>query len=159
MKASLNRLASAGWSASCYGSICADVLTLAVAEADGKSLSLGLTLRNIGRGVPDPGAVAADIGRELHVGDNVVVGADLEGLVATHDESGSAVLLVLEQTDLASATLLPLSAVAVELEQLGAHLESLLLALLVGLGVDLLSQVDDGLEVNVGFLLFGLFLL
>lgn len=88
-----------------------------------------------------------------------MVGADLEGLVATHDESGSAVLLVLEQTDLASATLLPLSTVAVELEQLGAHLEGLLLALLVGLGVDLLGQVNDRLEVNVGFLLFGLLLL
>jgi len=139
--------------------ICSIKLTLAVAETDGKSLSLGLALRNIGRSVPDPRAVAANVGRELHVGDNVVVGADLEGLVTTHDESGSAVLLVLEQADLAGTTLLPLSAVAVELEELGTHLEGLLLALLVCLGVDFLGKVDNGLKVDVGLLVVNLVLL
>lgn len=78
-----------------------------------------------------------------------MVGADLEGLVASHDQSGLAVLLVLEQTDVTSTTLLPLAALLDELEKLGAHLESLLLSLLVGLGINLLGQLDDGLEVNV----------
>lgn len=63
----------------------------------------------------------------------VVVGADLEGLVAAHDQAGLQVLLVLQQTDITSTTLLPLLALGVELEELGAHLEHLLLNLLAGL--------------------------
>jgi hypothetical protein len=86
-----------------------------------------------------------------------VVGADLECLITTHDQSGLAVFLVLKQANIASATLLPLASLADELEQLGAHLEHLLLRLLVGLGLDLLRKFDDGLEVHVlglgGFLL------
>ena len=88
-----------------------------------------------------------------------MVGADLQGLVTTHDKSGSAVLLVLEQTDLAGTTLLPLSAVTVELEELGAHLEGLLLTLLVCLGVDFLGKVNNGFEVDIGLLVVDLFLL
>lgn len=79
----------------------------------------------------------------------VVVGANLEGLVPAHDQASLAVLLVLEQADITGTTLLPLAALADELEQLGAHLEELLLGLLVGLDVDLLGQLDDGLEVNI----------
>lgn len=45
-------------------------LTLAVGETDGQGLSLGLALADIGGGVPDPAAVAADVGRQLHVGNN-----------------------------------------------------------------------------------------
>jgi len=103
----------------------ASKLTLRVGEADGKGDGLGLTLADISSGVPDPAAVGADVGGELHVGDDwyritsaswfqtrtpyntavpdedleqhtVVVGADLEGLVAAHDKAGLAVLLVLE---------------------------------------------------------------
>ena len=85
-----------------------------------------------------------------------MVGADLEGLVSPHDEASLAVLLVLEESDIASSPLLPLPALAVELEQLGPHLEGLLLGLLVGLGVDLLGKVHNGLEVNIGLLLLGL---
>ena len=83
----------------------------------------------------------------------VVVGADLEGLVAAHHETGLLVLLVLEQADVTGTTLLPLLRLAVELEELGAHLEGLLLKLLVGLGLNLLGQVNDGLEVDIGGLL------
>jgi hypothetical protein len=83
----------------------------------------------------------------------VVVGADLEGLVTAHDEASLLVLLVLQQTDITGTTLLPLLGLAVELEQLGAHLEGLLLKLFVGLGLNLLSQANDGLEVDVGGLL------
>lgn len=78
-----------------------------------------------------------------------MVGADLEGLVSSHNKSGLAVLLVLQQTDITSAALLPLAGLLDELEELGAHLEKLLLGLLVGLGLDLLGQLDDGLEVDV----------
>lgn len=87
----------------------------------------------------------------------VVVGADLQGLIPAHDQAGLLVLLVLQQTHVTGATLLPLLALAVELEQLGAHLERLLLKLLVGLGLHLLGQANDGLEVHFrrlgGFLL------
>jgi hypothetical protein len=79
-----------------------------------------------------------------------VVGADLEGLVSAHDEAGLLVFLVLQETDITGTTLLPLLALTVELEKLGTHLEHLLLELLVGLGLDLLSQADDGLEVDIG---------
>ena len=79
----------------------------------------------------------------------VVVGADLEGLVSAHDQASLAVLLVLEQTNVTSATLFPLGSLANKFEQLGAYLEHLLLGLLVGLGLDLFGQLDDGLEVNI----------
>lgn len=45
-------------------------LTLAVGEADSKRLGLGLALADIGGGIPDPAAVAAYVGRKLHVGNN-----------------------------------------------------------------------------------------
>lgn len=45
-------------------------LTLAVRETDGQGLSLGLALGDIGRGIPNPAAVTANVGAELHVGDN-----------------------------------------------------------------------------------------
>lgn len=86
-----------------------------------------------------------------------MVGADLQGLVTAHDQTGLLVLLVLQQTHITSTTLLPLLAVTVELEKLGAHLEGLLLQLLVGLGLNLLGEANDGLEVDIdvlgGFLL------
>lgn len=63
---------------------------------------------------------------------------------------------MLQQADVSSAALLPLPRLAVELEELGAHLEDLLLQLLVGLRLDLLRQVDDGLELNVGLVVLGL---
>jgi hypothetical protein len=47
-----------------------EVGVLGVTETDGKSGSLGLALGNIGGGVPNPAAVAANVGRELHVGNN-----------------------------------------------------------------------------------------
>lgn len=45
-------------------------LTLAVGKADSQSLSLGLTLADIGGSVPNPAAVTADVGAQLHVGNN-----------------------------------------------------------------------------------------
>jgi hypothetical protein len=47
-----------------------EVSVLRVAETDGKSSGLGLALRDISGGVPDPAAVTADVRREFHVGNN-----------------------------------------------------------------------------------------
>jgi hypothetical protein len=47
-----------------------EVGVLRVAETDGESSGLGLALGDIGGGVPDPAAVAADVGGELHVGND-----------------------------------------------------------------------------------------
>lgn len=86
-----------------------------------------------------------------------MVGANLQGLVSSHHQAGLSVLLVLQQSDITSSSLLPLVGLADELEELGAHLEHLLLHLLVGLDLDLLGKADDGLEVDIlglgGFLL------
>jgi hypothetical protein len=57
---------------------------------------------------------------------------------------------VLQQPNVAGTTLLPLLAVTVESEELGAHLEDLLFKLFVGLGLNLLGQADDRLKVNIG---------
>ena len=78
-----------------------------------------------------------------------MVGADLEGLVSPHDEARLAVLLVLQQSHVAGSTLLPLLSLAIESEQLGAHLKGLFLCFLVCLDIDFLGQADDRLEVDI----------
>ena len=78
-----------------------------------------------------------------------MVCTDLEGLVATHDQPSLTVLAVLEQANVTSTALLPLARLGHVLEELGAHLENLLLHLLVGLGLNLLRQVNDRLKVDV----------
>lgn len=78
-----------------------------------------------------------------------MVGADLEGLVTSHHQTGLAIFLVLQQPDVASSTLLPFTGLTDELEQLGAHLEELLLGLLVGLGLNPLGKLDNGLEMDI----------
>ena len=78
----------------------------------------------------------------------VVVSANLESLVSAHNQASFAVLLVLQQPHVASATFLPFLGLAVESEELGTHLEDLLLEFFVGLHIDLLRKVDDWLEVN-----------
>ena len=50
----------------------------------------------------------------------VVVCADLEGLVAAHDEADLLRLLVLEKADVSSAALLPLRRLSHKTEKLGA---------------------------------------
>jgi hypothetical protein len=83
----------------------------------------------------------------------VMIRADLQSLIPTHNQSRLVILLVLQQPHIPSATLLPLPGVPVELEQLSPHLERLLLSLLMRLGLDLLRQADDGFEVDVFALL------
>lgn len=78
-----------------------------------------------------------------------MVGADLQSLVSSHNQSGLSVLLVLQESDITSTTLLPLLSILDELEELSAHLEGLLLEFLVGLNIDFLGQSNNWLEVNV----------
>jgi hypothetical protein len=54
----------------------------------------------------------------------VVVGADLERLVAPHDETDLLGLLVLQETNITGTTLLPLGRLGDEAEQLGAPVVS-----------------------------------
>ena len=78
-----------------------------------------------------------------------MVSADLEGLITAHNKASLAVLLVLQKSNISGTALLPLVRLADELEELGAHFESLLLNLLSGLDIDLLSKADDWLKVNI----------
>jgi hypothetical protein len=112
INASLNKLASAG-GISTVSSENDKQLTFTVGESNGKGLCFWLTLANICRHVPNPASVAANVGGKLHVGCHcyrsayarfcvsqvqrtVVVSADLESLVSSHDQSSFAILLVLE---------------------------------------------------------------
>lgn len=78
-----------------------------------------------------------------------MVRANLEGLISAHNQTCLAVLPVLEEPHVTGTTLLPLVGLADELEELRAHLESLLLNLLTGLNLDFIGKVDDGLEVDI----------
>ncbi len=79
----------------------------------------------------------------------VVVGADLQSLVSSHNQSCLSILLVLQESNITGTTLLPLVGLANKLEELCAHLECLLLELLVGLNLNFLGQANDWLEVNI----------
>jgi hypothetical protein len=56
---------------------------------------------------------------------------------------------VLQESNIASSALLPFVGLLVELEELGPHLENLLLKLLVGLDLNFLSETDDWFEVDI----------
>lgn len=78
-----------------------------------------------------------------------MVCADLQSLISSHNQSRLAILLVLQQPNITSTTLLPLIRLADELEKLCAHLECLFLELFVGLDFDFLGEADNGLKVNI----------
>lgn len=78
-----------------------------------------------------------------------MVGTDLEGLISAHNQTCLAVISVLEKSHIASTTLLPLVGLADKLEELGTHLEGLLLDLLAGLDIDFLGETNDRLEVHI----------
>jgi hypothetical protein len=134
-------------------------LTLAVSKSDSQSLRLRLALANIGRRIPNPRPVATDVRGKFHIWNNIVVCADLERLVSSHNQSRLAILLVLQQPDIASTPLFPFPALAVKLEQLSSHLEDTLFQFLVCLGLDLLCEVDNWLEMDVWLSGFGVFIL
>jgi hypothetical protein len=56
---------------------------------------------------------------------------------------------VLQESNITSSALLPLVGLLVELEELCAHLENLLLKLLIGLDLNFFSETDDWLEVDI----------
>jgi hypothetical protein len=56
---------------------------------------------------------------------------------------------MLQQSYIAGPTLLPFPGVSIELEELCSHLESLFFELLMCLNFDLLSQANDGFEVDI----------
>jgi hypothetical protein len=78
-----------------------------------------------------------------------MVGANLQRLVSSHNQSCLAILLVLQQSNITSPTLLPFIGILVELEELCAHLENLLLKLLIGLNLNFLGETNDWLEVDI----------
>jgi hypothetical protein len=78
-----------------------------------------------------------------------VVGANLQSFISSHDQSRLAILLVLQESNITSSALLPLVGLLVELEELCAHLENLLLKLLIGLDLNFLSETDNWLEVDI----------
>lgn len=78
-----------------------------------------------------------------------MVGANLQSLISSHNQSRLAILLVLQESNITSSALLPLVGLLVELEELCAHLENLLLKLLIGLDLNFLSETDDWLEVDI----------
>lgn len=78
-----------------------------------------------------------------------MVGANLQSLISSHDQSRLAILLVLQESNITSSALLPLVGLLVELEELCAHLENLLLKLLIGLDLNFLSETNDWLEVDI----------
>lgn len=127
--------------------------TLRIAKTYRQGLRLWFSLAHICSCIPHPRPVTANIGAQLHVRYNVVIRADFQGLVPSHDQSRFAVVLVLEQPHIARAAFLPLPALTVEFEEFGAHFERLLLGLLVRLGIDLLGQVDNRFKMYLCFLL------
>lgn len=97
-------------------------------------------LRVVCSNLPDPAPVGTNVGLQAHFGGDFttrrlsesiknvdkiqllteVVRTDLQSLVASHNEPNLLGLLVLKQTDVSSATFLPLGRLAVETEELGA---------------------------------------
>jgi hypothetical protein len=165
MNASLNRLAS-GNSVSLCRLEKGNKHTLRVGKSNSKSLGLGFSLTDICCSIPNPASVTANIGRKLHFRNDytivsicsnkhkqfqrtIVIGADLQSLISPHDQSCLAILLVLQESNITSPTLLPFISLLVELEELCTHLENLLLELLVGLDLNFLGQTDDWFEVDI----------
>lgn len=98
-----------------------------------------------------------------------MIGADFQGFVATHDKPDPAVFSVLEKTEVSCTTLLPLNRGGLETEQFGSpagnvgkitlqirhrspHFENRVLILFVRLGLHLISELDDRLELRLDFL-------
>jgi hypothetical protein len=75
--------------------------------------------------------------------------ADLQRLVSSHDQPCLAILLVLEQSHIACATLLPLIRLSDKLEKLCAHLKGLLFEFFVGLDLNLLGEANNRLKVDI----------
>lgn len=81
-----------------------------------------------------------------------MVGADLEGLVSSHDQTDFAILLMFQQAKRASTTFFPFAfsfGVLGEFEHLAPHVENLFLGFFVGHSLDLLGELVHRLEVDI----------
>lgn len=78
-----------------------------------------------------------------------MVRAHLQRLVATHDEAHLLRFFVLQETNVTSATLLPLLRFLIEAEEFGTNLELHILVLFVRLHLNLVLQLDDWVVVRV----------
>ena len=78
-----------------------------------------------------------------------MVGADLQCLISSHDQSRLTVLLVLQESNITSPALLPLIGLLVELEELCAHLEGLFFEFFVGFDLNLLCEADNRFKVDI----------
>lgn len=78
-----------------------------------------------------------------------MVGAHLERLISPHNQSGIAILSLV-QLDIPRAPLLPFSAVAIKSKELGPHFENLFHVLLVCLDILFLCEAHDRLELDLG---------
>jgi hypothetical protein len=95
-----------------------EVGVLRVGETDGESFLSGFTLRDISGNIPDPGTVGSNVGRQAHLRSDSVVGADLVGLITTHQQTNFLGGLVLQELDITDTTFLPLLQTLVITEEL-----------------------------------------
>lgn len=78
-----------------------------------------------------------------------MIGAHLQGLISPHNQSRLTVIFVFQQPHVTGTSLLPLPALAVELEELRTHFKRLLLKFFVSLCLHLLRQMNDRLEMDI----------
>lgn len=134
VKAVRNKLASARWHRRVHGSaqeswpVLDDPLTLGIGKANGESLGSGSAFTDVCRDVVNPGSIRTNIGRQGHLRSDwskqtristgyppsflvlkltVVVGANFQSLVSTHHQSNLFRLVVLQQANVTSTSLLP----------------------------------------------------
>lgn len=88
----------------------------------------------------------------------VMIRADLQRLITSHDQSRLSILLVLQQPHVSSTTFLPLTRFSIEPEEFGTHLEDLFLHLFIGFDFNLFRETIDRFEMDI-LRLFHLFIL
>jgi hypothetical protein len=79
----------------------------------------------------------------------IVVCANLKCLISPHDQTSLLVFLVFQQPNIPCPTLLPLPGVSIKTEELGPHLESLLLHFLICLCFHRFSQVNNRFKMYI----------
>ena len=77
-----------------------------------------------------------------------MIRTNLQRLVPSHNQPRLRIFPMLQQPHVPRPAFLPISILAIEFEQLGAHLEDLFLALLVRFCLDFLGQMHNGLEMD-----------
>ena len=78
-----------------------------------------------------------------------MVCADLQRLIPPHNQPCLPILPMFQQPYIPRTALLPIPILAIELEQLGTHLEDLLFELFIRFCFNFFRQVHDGLKVDI----------